>query len=349
MKPQVEAIYWYKFLREWGLTDRRIRVSELRGGLINDNYLLDTGATRYVVRHYRRTTKVDNVLYELGVVDYLGRCRFPTARVVRSCSGRLFGLLEGRPVAVFEFISGEHPKSRSDGFGSFDLDLGCQVARLLSKLHILTWGKKFPGRRDQRGDPLERIEQFLRQDSRLGMRSNVDGIERFTESLHQTVHRLADATRGVSADALPIGVVHNDVNLGNVLTGATGQPIALLDFDDCIESYRIYDLCSIISTWGLGAQRQLDLKRTRSLIASYDTCRRLTPVELTLIPDFLMCYFGAAGSEYLTGLHRQRLLSRDVGLWVGDSYSARTFLGLYEDDDLRRNIQGMLMSLRRGY
>lgn len=310
---------WAPFLQARGVNPDTAEWSRLTGGLINDMYEVRGPDTHVIVRHYRRTGSAADVTFELAAVDHLATVGFPTPAVIKAADGACFDVVDGRFAAMFAYVAGTRPPSRPGGFGSYDLGLGVELGALLGRLHRTTWGIDFPGARQERGDPMRRIGEFLaagRNDRRLravtGMPAFLDGLERVCGSV---------------PSGLPRGLVHADINESNVLVGDDGRLTALLDFDDCLYSHLVYDLCSLISTWGLDEDRMLDLERGRALVDAYDGVRPLSAAERAHLPLFLLVYLGASGAEYVAGLHR-----RDAFIHgVTDSYSATTFLALDAD------------------
>jgi Ser/Thr protein kinase RdoA (MazF antagonist) len=309
-------------LRAWGLDHTAL--TRLHGGEINDTYLLETPARRLVVRHYRRTSDPDAVRYELSAVEFLQQHGFPTPAVIRSPGGDLFGQAGGRPAAVFAFADGTRLPSRPGGFGSFDLGAGVQLAGLAAQLHLLTWGQAFPGTRVQRAGPLRRIETFVAGASRPRAGGEIAGIGEFIARLGEAAGRLTAAITARPAGALPSGLVHNDLREANALADDAGQVTAVLDFDDCIVSHRIYDLCALIGAFGLDSGRLLDPGRAAALVAAYCRRRPVTTAERDLLPDVLACRFAADATEVVGNFWRQD----GSAAAVSDSYSAATFLSL---------------------
>jgi homoserine kinase type II len=305
----------------------------LTGGLINATYLLTEGERRFVVRSYQRTKATEDIEYELLAVEFLSTAGFPTAAPVRSLAGDLYGDVAGRTTAMFEYIDGSQPPSREGGFGSFDLRLGCETGAALARMHLLTWHLNLPVRRTERGDPLRQIGEFLADVQSWEGRELVPGLEQFIAGLEEASSTIA--LHSPPTAEMPTGLVHADLSERNVLVDADGHLLALLDFDDCLESYRLYDLCSLLSAWGLDDQRRLDIDRASRLVAAYTAVRPLSPTERELLPALLMIYIGSAGCEFITGRWRRHAFVDGVI----DSYSATTFLWLHGDSTWQAPLQ----------
>jgi homoserine kinase type II len=326
---------WSRFVREWGVDPDLARMEPLTGGLINANYLLAEGERRFVVRSYRRTKEREDIEYELLAVEFLRAAGFPTAAAVRSLTGSLFGEVAGRAAAMFEYVEGSEVPSRSGGFGSFDLPLGCEIGAALARMHRLTWQLKLPVRRAERGDPLRQVDEFLSKVRSWTGRERVPGLEDFVVGVTEVASGLTSALRSQVGAEIPVGLVHADITERNVLVDADGHLLALLDFDDCLDSYRLYDLCSLLSAFGLDDERRLDVERSTELVAAYTTGRPITPAERELLPALLMVYIGAGGCEFISGVWDRRAFVDGVT----DSYSVTTFLSLLSDSAWQTRLQ----------
>lgn len=322
---------WSAFAGEWGVDPDVARMEPLTGGLINANYVLTAGERRFVVRSYRRTRELEDIEYELLAVEFLAAAGFPTASPVRSLTGRLLGEVAGHTVAMFEYIDGTQAPSRSGGFGSFDLRLGCEVGAAVGRMHRLTWDLTLPVRRAERGDPLRRLDEFLATVESWTGRDRVPGLERFIAG----VAEVATELKSTLTPEIPVGLVHADISERNVVVDPDGHLLALLDFDDCVESYRLYDLCSLLFSWGLDEERRLDLERAAQLVTAYTAARPITSAERDALPGLLMASTGADGCEFITGVwHRDAFVDG-----VTDSYSGTTFLSLLDDSAWRSRLQ----------
>ena len=121
------------------------------------------------------------------------------------------------------------------------------------------------------------------------------------------------------------GLVHNDISAVNLLLDeATGDITALIDFDDCMTSFQLYDLGRIAETWGRTPDRHADLSRIQVLISSYDATRPLTDREAELAVDLIATYAAATGVDILTNMLRAGADVRSPT----DGYSMLFFLDL---------------------
>ncbi|MFC6158531.1 phosphotransferase [Kribbella jiaozuonensis] len=277
------------FLRGWGLD--ALDVVPLLGGEKNRSWLVD-GA--FVARSYSSSTAAE-VEYELAATEFLARRGFPTPAPIAADDGSLWGWIDDRPAALFAYAAGTHPTDLIDGYFSPDLQLGRAAAALAAQLHTLTADQTFPGQRTTRLDPLERIQRFLRSPY-----ADLPVLRDATH--HLTVLQEKIAAVYANPAGLRQGLVHNDISAVNLLLDQTGDITALIDFDDCMTSFQLYDLGRIAETWARTPDHHADPTRIHQLIDAYAATRPLTTRESDLALDFIATYTAATGADYLTNL-----------------------------------------------
>lgn len=119
--------------------------------------------------------------------------------------------------------------------------------------------------------------------------------------------------------------MHNDISRQNLLIDpSTGGITALLDFDDCIESFLLYDLGRIAETCGTATPGLSDPAAINHLIAAYSNLRPLSDREAALAIDFLGTYAAATGVHVLSN----KLRSGAAVLDPSESHPMALFLEL---------------------
>jgi Ser/Thr protein kinase RdoA (MazF antagonist) len=225
-------------------------------------------------------------------------------------------LIDERPAALFTYAAGTHPTDLMDGYFSSDLRLGRDAARLAAQMHVLTAGQRFDGARTTRLDPLDRIQRFLHSPY-----ADLPVLREATHHLTALAARIADVY--ANPTGLRQGLVHNDISAVNLLLDK-GEINALIDFDDCMTSFQLYDLGRIAETWGRTPDRHADRTRIADLISAYDAVRPLTDREAELAVDLIATYAAATGADILTNMLRSGADVRSPA----DSYSMLFFLDL---------------------
>ncbi len=307
---------WRRFFRERGIPGP-VRRRRLDGGEVNDNWRAESNGHTWVLRHYRRTADPAAIDCELAAVEVLGQRGFPTPTPVRATDGRRWDTVADRPAALFSFADGSHPPQRPGGYGSLDLDLGIQAARVAAQMHITLLDTALPGRRSVEQEPWRYIGAFL-----ASAQATDPFFAELIRPLRNIHARLAPMYE--SPDGIPAGLIHNDITPTNILVDQHGGIAALLDFDDSLQTFLGYELGPIVGSFGCDEQRRIDRGKVESLVAAYDTVRPFTPVERDRVPDLLTAQAGAQGLHVLT--YWLKLGRTDVS--VADSYSARHFLEL---------------------
>lgn len=284
--PDLKAL-----LNARGIDARSVR--NLTTGQKNLTLLIETSSgARFVVRQYSRAT-AEEVQYEFAAIEFLSSRGFPTPAPVRSEDGIVAGQIGGRWAAVFQYAAGKHPDGLDSAVGE-NLDLGCRAAQLAGHMHSLTWGVDFPGHRTDRLDPLRRITEFLG-----GPYASLPVMREAVASLEAHATTMSDLY--AEAGQIPQGLVHNDISAHNLLVDcSSGRITALIDFDDCMTSYLLYDLGRICEIWARDATGCLDRARLDKLVEVYSQRRRLTRFEDRHTEDFIAGYAAATGIGYLT-------------------------------------------------
>ncbi|MFI5690945.1 phosphotransferase enzyme family protein [Kribbella sp. NPDC051586] len=283
------------FLRERGVEP--VNVVPLLGGEKNRSWLVDgAGGSRFVAKSYSTSTRAE-VEYELHAAKFVADRGFPTPAPIAAEDGSLRGLIDDRPAALFTYAAGEHPTDLTDDYFSADRQLGRRAAGLAAQLHELCADRSFPGGRTARLDPLRRIQTFLR--------SPYADLPVLRETSHRLI-ALQEKMAAVYADpaGLRQGLLHNDISAVNLLLDQAGDITALIDFDDCMTSFQLYDLGRIAETWGRTADRHADLSRINELIEAYNATRPLTDREAELALDLIATYAAATGVDVLTNMLR---------------------------------------------
>jgi Ser/Thr protein kinase RdoA (MazF antagonist) len=317
------------FLAPYGLEPSDLGVRALAGGEDNLNLLIEADRKRVVLRRYNitRATEVD---FELELVRILCQRHFPTAPLITRGDGGLWTPFLGGRAALFGFVAGQHPDGAS-------VPAGEQVARTIAELHQITRGITLSQPRSRTDlNRLRRIEEFAAEQ---GQRLSDPDLGAFLA--HVRAFRepfLANVAR--HAAVLPTGVVHHDVNPGNVLMNERGELAALLDFDEAHVGYLLTDLGSLVHYWGMdGVGRGIHVERVSGYLHAYNEQRPLLEAEWELLPDFILLFWLADAAEYVT----RALLDDPTACPVAECHSYATFLALTGDvgwrDRLRPCVQ----------
>ena len=78
-------------------------------GVSNSNWLIETSAGRYILTMYERRIDLADLPYFLGLLDHLSARDCPVPRTIHDREGAAFRMVDGKAVALIEFLPGVSP------------------------------------------------------------------------------------------------------------------------------------------------------------------------------------------------------------------------------------------------
>jgi homoserine kinase type II len=237
-------------------------------GADQTNIHLTTSQGKYAFRYYEKRPE-DYVRFEIDLLHFLGARSYPCPAPIQRRDGSYFGIYSGKPYVLFMFADGEH----DDNGDNYRL-----VAPALATLHNLTSGH-MPAYAEARTPYGAAYAQSRAEANAMSMTDRSEAQERL---------RWIDAeltTLQLSRD-LPKGVCHCDTNPSNFLY-EDGKLSAVLDFDQSSYTWLLYDVAQLIYWWACPNDGDIQLDRSRDLIAQYETVRKLSGDEKRRLFDVL--------------------------------------------------------------
>lgn len=247
-------------------------------GVSNSNWLVETtgssGAvdasgmpqTRFILTMYERRIELDDLPFFLGLLDHLSAHGSPVPRTIHDRAGNASRMLEGKAIALIEFLPGVSIENPSQAQAH-------AVGKALAGIHLAS--ADFPATRtndlrpadwqdlfDQSGDQLRDIDPALPGAVDRHMPRLLSGWPK--DLPHATIH----------ADLFP----DNVLMLGNKVTG-------LIDFYFACTDIAAYDLAVTHAAWCFGdGGRIFRPDIGAALVAGYETVRRLSGAERDALP-----------------------------------------------------------------
>lgn len=241
---------------------------EFQRGADQTNLLLVTSKGKYAFRYYEKRSE-DYIRFEIDLLHFLNEQSYPCPAPLRRRDGSYFALHNGKPYALFTFQAGEHV----DNIDNYRL-----VAPVLATLHSLTVGRQpaYSEARTPYGAAYawscaEVNAAHIADPSEAQARLNWFKGELATLQL---------------PDELPKGVCHCDTNPSNFLY-KDGELSAALDFDQASYTWLLYDVAQMIYWWTWPNNGDIQLDRSRDLVAQYETVRKLSDDERRRLFDVL--------------------------------------------------------------
>jgi Ser/Thr protein kinase RdoA (MazF antagonist) len=196
--------------------------------LVNDVYEVITADARFVLKLYRYGGRApDEIRWETGLSAHLVANGLRTPRVVALPDGDAVGLLDApegpRPFVLQEFLEGTTPSYEEGVYREFGV--------LVARFHEMadSFVSEFPRRTAALSHSLDELRPHL------------------AAAEENLLRALADAVRNNLAQYSPArGICHGDVTLDNLL--ATGNGLALYDFDLAAFGYRAADFTGVAAT-----------------------------------------------------------------------------------------------------
>jgi homoserine kinase type II len=247
-------------------------------GVSNSNWLVETtgsaGAAdaagkpqmRFILTMYERRIELDDLPFFLGLLDHLSAKGGPVPRTIHDRAGNASRMLEGKAVALIEFLPGVSIENPSEAQAH-------AVGKALAGIHLASadftairtndlrpadWQDLF----DQCGDHLQDIDPLL-----------PDAVGSYMPRL------LADWP-----ESLPHATIHADLFPDNVLM--LGENVTgLIDFYFACTGPMALDLATTHGAWCFDENGEHQPDLGASLIEGYSAVRPLEAAERAMMPD----------------------------------------------------------------
>ncbi|MXP13433.1 homoserine kinase [Altererythrobacter confluentis] len=245
-------------------------------GVSNSNWLLETSgadghgaarqATRFILTMYERRIELDDLPFFLGLLDHLAARGGPVPRTIHDRSGAAFRMMDGKAVALIEYLPGV----------SIDRPSPAQaraVGRALAGMHVAS--ADFAATRANDLAPPDWQDLFQQCGS---------GLATINASLPRIVETHLSAIMAGWPDDLPRTTIHADLFPDNVLM--LGDDVSgMIDFYFACTDMAAYDLAVTHAAWSFGGPGTMFKPEIgQALVAGYEDIRPLTQAERAALP-----------------------------------------------------------------
>ncbi|MEQ1639185.1 MAG: homoserine kinase [Novosphingobium sp.] len=241
-------------------------------GVSNSNWLVETtGAdgtgARFILTMYEFRIEVEDLPFFLSLLDHLAAKGCPVPRTIHDRDGALFRLIDGKAVALIEFLPGVSVSHPTPGQAS-------AVGRALAQVHLT--GADFDGFRPNGMDLIE--------SRRLATACGHDGMLRIDPALAGLVERELPGLEARWPTELPRSVIHADLFPDNVLM--LGESVTgLIDFYFACTDITAYDVAVTHAAWCFDHEGQnFDPAISAALLEGYESLRPLSTEERAALP-----------------------------------------------------------------
>ncbi|MXO96290.1 homoserine kinase [Erythrobacter aquimaris] len=235
-------------------------------GVSNSNWLIETTGGRYILTMYERRIDTGELPFFLGLLDHLAERDCPVPATIHDRSGAAFRTVDGKAVALIEFLPGVSPNQPTAAQAK-------AVGKALAELHIAAQ------------DYALSRENDLAPQGTLAMLEalNADALAGIDPALPATVHR-GRAVVSAWPDDLPSSIIHSDLFPDNVLM--LGDAVSgMIDFYFACHGAMAYDLAVTHAAWSFdGTGAKYDPAIGNALIDGYCAVRPLGDDERAAMP-----------------------------------------------------------------
>ena len=241
-------------------------------GVSNSNWLIETTGqenrgARFILTMYERRIDLNELPFFLGLLDHLAAKHCPVPRTIHDRTGAAFRWLDGKAVALIEFLPGvsiDRPEA----------DQARSVGKALAGIHLAS--ADFAMARPN--------DLGLPSWSRLAEACTEDGLARIDPSLPDMIAAELEFLSGHWPEGLPRSVIHADLFPDNVLMLGT-EVSGLIDFYFACNDVTAYDLAVTHAAWCFDAEgRGFRPEIGSALIEGYESIRPLAHEERTALP-----------------------------------------------------------------
>ena len=235
-------------------------------GVSNSNWLVETSEGRFILTMYERRIDTADLPFFLGLLDHLSEAGCPVPRTIHDSAGDAWRMVDGKAVALIEFLPGVSPTSPEPGQAR-------AVGSALARAHLAA--HDFPRARPNDLAPADTLA-ILRQCGTAALH----GID--TE-----LPAILEIGAGILRkwpEELPQSIIHSDLFPDNVLM--LGERVTgMIDFYFACTGAMAYDLAVTHAAWCFDAcGEQFDERLGRALVEGYEETRPLTDSERSALP-----------------------------------------------------------------
>ena len=239
-------------------------------GVSNSNWLIETsGGThgaRFILTMYERRIDLGDLPFFLGLLDHLAAAGLPVPRTIHDREGAAFRMVDGKAVALIEFLPGVSPTTPSPA-------QAFATGAVLARLHAE--GADYDQSRANDLSPP--------QCAALMQRFSPDALRTIDPDMAPIPGAAQDLAERWPTD-LPRSVIHSDLFPDNVLM--LGDEVSgLIDFYFSCNDFAAYDLAVTHAAWSFDKGGDVFHEAVgRAIVEGYESVRPLAPAERAAMP-----------------------------------------------------------------
>jgi len=235
-------------------------------GVSNSNWLIETTQAHFILTMYERRIETRDLPYFLGLLDHLSAKGSPVPRTIHDSTGAAYRMLDGKAVALIEFLPGISVDEPSP-------EQARNVGKVLAQMHLRAMD--YPATRANDLGPAQSAK-VLQECGPAQLHEIAPGLEETIEWSEQVAQEWPNN--------LPESVIHTDLFPDNVLM-RDKEVSGLIDFYFACNGPMAYDLAVTHAAWSFdatGVDYQSDVGQ--ALIEGYESVRPLEGSERAALP-----------------------------------------------------------------
>ena len=241
-------------------------------GVSNSNWLIETAGkdgagARFILTMYEYRIDVAELPYFLELLDHLAARGCPVPRTIHDRAGNLFRTVDGKCVALIEYLPGvsvSHPT----------VGQALAVGKALGQVHLAA--ASYPGSRANGMD--------LAESRRLADACGPAGLAEIDPLLPELIAAELACLEAQWPVGLPRSVIHADLFPDNVLM-LGDRVTGLIDFYFACNDIAAYDVAVTHAAWCFdGEGRGYNPALSAALLAGYAAVRPLSAAERAALP-----------------------------------------------------------------
>ena len=240
-------------------------------GVSNSNWYVETTGSeangqRFILTMYERRIDIAELPFFLGLLDHLAAESCPVPRTIHDLQGASHRMLNGKAVALIEFLPGVSVDRPTPGQAH-------AVGKVLAQMHRAA--KSFHGSRANDLGP-DMSAQVLSECGETALAGIDPGLP--------PVIAMANEVRDAWPEGLPQSIIHSDLFPDNVLM--LGERVsALIDFYFACNDAMAYDIAVTHAAWSFGADGSTYRPDVgKALLTGYESERKLKDEEREALP-----------------------------------------------------------------
>jgi len=249
-----------KFIADnYGLPVKRMK--RLPAGLMNLNYLIESGKNKYVFRiNYLRS--MEETAFTAEILEALAARKFPSPRIVEAKNRKQILLIRNKPCLLYKYIKGNNQ-------AEINKEILKEMGFLLGKMHKSLRNFK-PTIKKRTWDP-EELKKIVKQSRRKMIKSKFKNAETLMDFMEAELEKFSFPA------SLPKGITHQDVKPENIVV-KDYKIQGILDFDNAYRGVLLHDLTTPI-IWTCFKDYKLDYRLLNSYLKGYEKSRKLSVLE----------------------------------------------------------------------